>query len=518
MHPLDDPRRRHVRARPAQPERGAAAARGALEVRLQEHQVHREASGSPASSPPPAGTCLRPGSTASTPTSTRRSTTRAGARSGSAASASCAVAPPCPSTATPSRWPRSTRVWTCARTTEGGRGKVRIGPAPGRRRAAGTGSAAGFRREDRLGRSGRQPHRGPHPRHRRVGAALAPGVPRRHPGPALAGLELGRTAAPQLRADRLRLRGAPLLRSGPGSTWAWTARPCSRTCWSAATSPPASPPWSCSARWPPPPPRAMIRRLGRRWQKLHRLVYVAAIAAVVHFLWLVKADSLSPAIHGGGARRAAGRPAPSASAAAGQPEASGVRAPAELASAPMTGGVGEARDYPSDVHVVQVGGREFVLVGTAHVSRESADLVREVIEKEEPRLRLHRAGHPALRGAVAQAPLGGARPAPGDPPAPAGPPARQSGAGHLSEEAGRGPRRRARHRAAGGRAGGRDPGHPGGTLRPRRAHHAAARLGLPVPVEQVEAPELDDREPGGSTGARRGRAAPPARAGRAFPS
>ena len=43
--------------------------------------------------------------------------------------------------------------------------------------------------------------------------------------------------------------------------------------------------------------RAMIRRLGRRWQKLHRLVYVAAIAAVVHFLWLVKADWLSPAIH-----------------------------------------------------------------------------------------------------------------------------------------------------------------------------------------------------------------------------
>src|SRR5262245_45369147 len=35
---------------------------------------------------------------------------------------------------------------------------------------------------------------------------------------------------------------------------------------------------------------AMIRRLGKRWQKLHRLVYVAAIAGVVHFYWLVRAD------------------------------------------------------------------------------------------------------------------------------------------------------------------------------------------------------------------------------------
>jgi pheromone shutdown-related protein TraB len=43
-----------------------------------------------------------------------------------------------------------------------------------------------------------------------------------------------------------------------------------------------------------------------------------------------------------------------------------------------------ARDYPPDVHVLEVDGREFILVGTAHVSRESADLVREVIEKERP--------------------------------------------------------------------------------------------------------------------------------------
>lgn len=34
--------------------------------------------------------------------------------------------------------------------------------------------------------------------------------------------------------------------------------------------------------------RGWIRRLGRRWQLLHRLIYVSAAAAVVHFLWKVK--------------------------------------------------------------------------------------------------------------------------------------------------------------------------------------------------------------------------------------
>ena len=43
---------------------------------------------------------------------------------------------------------------------------------------------------------------------------------------------------------------------------------------------------------------AMIRRLGKRWQRLHRWVYVAAIAAVIHFYWLVKADISRPAQYG----------------------------------------------------------------------------------------------------------------------------------------------------------------------------------------------------------------------------
>jgi len=33
---------------------------------------------------------------------------------------------------------------------------------------------------------------------------------------------------------------------------------------------------------------------------------------------------------------------------------------------------------------VRVEDREFIIVGTAHISRESADLVREVIERERP--------------------------------------------------------------------------------------------------------------------------------------
>lgn len=38
----------------------------------------------------------------------------------------------------------------------------------------------------------------------------------------------------------------------------------------------------------------MIRRLGKRWLQLHRLVYVAAVTAVIHFWWLVKADFREP--------------------------------------------------------------------------------------------------------------------------------------------------------------------------------------------------------------------------------
>ena len=42
------------------------------------------------------------------------------------------------------------------------------------------------------------------------------------------------------------------------------------------------------------------------------------------------------------------------------------------------------REAHPDVHVLDVDGREFIVVGTAHISRESATLVREVIERERP--------------------------------------------------------------------------------------------------------------------------------------
>ena len=41
-----------------------------------------------------------------------------------------------------------------------------------------------------------------------------------------------------------------------------------------------------------------IRRLGKNWQRLHRLAYVAAAAGVVHYWWLVKSDIRLPAMYG----------------------------------------------------------------------------------------------------------------------------------------------------------------------------------------------------------------------------
>ncbi len=39
---------------------------------------------------------------------------------------------------------------------------------------------------------------------------------------------------------------------------------------------------------------AMMRKLGLRWRQLHKLVYVIAPLAVLHFLWLVKKDHTEP--------------------------------------------------------------------------------------------------------------------------------------------------------------------------------------------------------------------------------
>ena len=45
--------------------------------------------------------------------------------------------------------------------------------------------------------------------------------------------------------------------------------------------------------------KGWVRRLGgKRWQRLHRLVYVAATAGVLHYFWLVKKDVQAPVLYG----------------------------------------------------------------------------------------------------------------------------------------------------------------------------------------------------------------------------
>ena len=43
--------------------------------------------------------------------------------------------------------------------------------------------------------------------------------------------------------------------------------------------------------------QAMMRRLGRDWQRLHRLIYPIALLGVLHYFWLVKADHREPAVY-----------------------------------------------------------------------------------------------------------------------------------------------------------------------------------------------------------------------------
>jgi sulfoxide reductase heme-binding subunit YedZ len=40
--------------------------------------------------------------------------------------------------------------------------------------------------------------------------------------------------------------------------------------------------------------KGWVRRLGKKWARLHRLVYVAAITGTIHYLWGVKKDTLFP--------------------------------------------------------------------------------------------------------------------------------------------------------------------------------------------------------------------------------
>ena len=45
--------------------------------------------------------------------------------------------------------------------------------------------------------------------------------------------------------------------------------------------------------------KGAIKRLGRRWQRLHRLIWAVAALGTVHFLWSVKKDIREPLIYAG---------------------------------------------------------------------------------------------------------------------------------------------------------------------------------------------------------------------------
>ena len=44
--------------------------------------------------------------------------------------------------------------------------------------------------------------------------------------------------------------------------------------------------------------KGWIRRMGKRWVRLHALIYVTAMAGVIHFMWSQKADRTRPTVIG----------------------------------------------------------------------------------------------------------------------------------------------------------------------------------------------------------------------------
>lgn len=44
--------------------------------------------------------------------------------------------------------------------------------------------------------------------------------------------------------------------------------------------------------------RAMMRRLGRRWKQLHKLVYVANVLGLIHLIWILRTDLTEAVIYG----------------------------------------------------------------------------------------------------------------------------------------------------------------------------------------------------------------------------
>lgn len=46
-------------------------------------------------------------------------------------------------------------------------------------------------------------------------------------------------------------------------------------------------------------PRAMVRRLGKNWKRLHKLIYLAAVLALIHLLWILRTDIQEVVLYGG---------------------------------------------------------------------------------------------------------------------------------------------------------------------------------------------------------------------------
>ena len=46
-------------------------------------------------------------------------------------------------------------------------------------------------------------------------------------------------------------------------------------------------------------PKSMVRRLGRNWKRLHRLVYLAGILGIVHLLWILRTNIREALLYGG---------------------------------------------------------------------------------------------------------------------------------------------------------------------------------------------------------------------------
>ena len=43
---------------------------------------------------------------------------------------------------------------------------------------------------------------------------------------------------------------------------------------------------------------SMVRRLGRNWKRLHKLIYVASVLAIIHLLWILRTDITEAFIYG----------------------------------------------------------------------------------------------------------------------------------------------------------------------------------------------------------------------------